>query len=249
MSREGDNPKPHFVELGNRKKIMVLKGEQSDIEIAPPHLSRTVNSLESFADVLKHEQTSANDEGGAIVSQVFVSENGVVGIIDQFDRAERVEMKFVPSSQMLELAKLKSATNQKMFVTALRSALHGCCSYPEMVNVARKIEFKRSSDGKTTVDHGRESLGRSVEKEVRSIAGDIPEELTFRVNLLSVPSDLNTQVELKFALDINVENETLMLIPMGDTEIRERNRVVAEITERLRQLVPESALVVSGTVS
>lgn len=244
QAREGDNPAPYFVELGGRRRLMILKGTSEEIESEPKALTRSVSTIESIASVLRHEE--AHDP--EVVSQVYVNETGIVAIIDQDDRTERVSMSFEYSSQYLELLKLKSATSQKAFVTALRSHLYGCCSYPDIVNIARKIEFNRTSDGKTSIEHGRESLGRQVEMAVRSVAGDIPEELTFRVNLFAVPSDLNTQVELKFALDIDVSNSTLMLLPTGDNETRERQRVINEIAQRVEQLVPEGTLVVSGKV-
>lgn len=271
QAKAGDNPTPHLVDLGRRQKLMVIKGEPKEIETAPPYLTRTARSLDSLAQIIRHENKSYPlvstagviadlklSEGDAIelatqeihkTSQVYVDETGVTAILDEYDRAERVKMAFTYSAQFLALQSLQKLTNQKVFITTLRSALNGCCSYPDIIRIVRKIQFKRSNDGAKTVEHGRESLGRSVEMAVQSIDGDnIPEELTFRVNLFSTPSDVPSQVELSFALDINVENEGLTLIPIGDIEARERLRVLTEIAHRLEELVPEGTLVASGTV-
>jgi hypothetical protein len=251
QARAGDNPAPQMIELGRRKKLMVLKGKSEEIESAPPYLTRTAKSLDSLAQIIRHENIVDPDgTGDATHSQVYVDESGVTVILDEYDRAERLKMSFAYSAQYVALQSLQKITNQKLFIATLRGALHGCCSYPDIIRIVRKIEFKRSNDGVKTIEHGRESLGRSVEMAVQSIDGDkIPEELTFRVNLFSTPSDVPSQVELSFALDIDVTNEGLTLIPIGDIETRERLRVLTEIAHRLEELVPEGTLVASGTVS
>lgn len=256
QAKAGDNPEPRFVDIGKRKRLMILKGKVKEVQTEPAKLVRKVTTLDSIASIIRHEGArqpiivQEGDAEGSIVSlsQVYVSESGVTVVLDETDRTERVTMDFAFSPQFQALKRLEQPTNQKALVTALRSALYGCCGYIDIVNVVRKIQFNRTSDGKTTVEHGRESLGRSVEKAVQSMGGEIPEELTFVVSLFSVPSDVPTRIELRYAIDIDVDNENIKLVPIGDIETRERQRVINDIAERLDDLVPSGTLVVSGTV-
>lgn len=239
QSEEARNPAPHVLDLGARDRLVTLNGTQSYIKKDPPRCSRSLSSLESVAVLLsKHGTENA---------VTYVDFDGISGFLDDEDRIEQFMMNFESSAQIQALNLCGSGMTQRGLVRVLRTSLAGCVRHESIVPLVRQIEFNVDRGSRSELKTNSESMGRSVEKQVRAKAGEIPDELRMTLPLFSVPHDMVTDIEITCAVEIDMDAEKISLIPTSDSLERERNRVVGEIRERLASLVPEGrGIVLAG---
>lgn len=239
-SDEFANRKPQVEKLGPRKQAVTLNGNR-EIEILDPE------PLVRIADTLGSVATLVNEFGGDKPT-FYVNHEGVAVVLDDCDRVERVSMKFQESVQFATLKQLESGRDQRTVVRLLRTTLAGCVDHNEFLGMVRQLEFDVNRGMRADVQHTKESLGRSVEKEVRSRAGEMPESVRVRVPLFTVPHDINTTIELECAITLDIDNEKIAIEATGDTLERERKRVLLDIIGHLDSLVGDNAVVVFGSL-
>lgn len=196
------------------KAILNVRGEAKEISISPPARSHCIGSLESFCEAI----ATWGDE-----CKVFVNDKQAVAVLrDVEDRRDTLTMPLKLHPQFAFVKTMKGQQQQKQIVRWLRHDLAGCV--PEgLVSIFRVLEFKRSNDGSSRTEHGRESLGRSVEAAVNN-AENIPETFNLTVPVLDIA--FSTAEPIRCSVDIDVAAGTIAIDPVpGQLEQAMRNAI------------------------
>ncbi|MEO1526713.1 MAG: hypothetical protein AAFX06_14860 [Planctomycetota bacterium] len=235
------NRKPEVESPRGRFRYITIDGKREIEELRPVGLEHSSHSLSSINDLI--------EQFGGDKPTVYVAPDGVRVLLDNNDREEWIAMQFEKSPQALALAKLADGVGQKELIKTLRTDLAGCYPTELFLPIVRNLTFNAGSTAQATREHGRDSLGSTVDRTVAANAGDIPEVLRFQFPLYTVPHDVVTDITLECAIDIDMDSGRISVIPTGDTLAREEKRILNEIVGQLDALVEDKALVVLGEVS
>jgi hypothetical protein len=150
---------------------------------------------------------------------VFVGacEDGVsvMCYLDELDRKETVRMTVEYSQAYAAFVKLNDWQKQKLVVTTLRDQLFGSTE-SGLLGKLRSLDFTRRNDGTKTIEHGRESMGRSIELAVQSKNGEIPEKVTFRIPMFASRDFSKFIATCDCSLDLDASMEAIRFVPTGD---------------------------------
>lgn len=238
---EAANPKPIVRKVNPRLRKVYYAGIAEDEEVDRPlakHKLNTIDSLARFAENF-----------GQDPSVLYLAEDGIKLVLDDADRQEMAWMGFEYSPQFTAMMGLQNGLSQKALVRTLRTVMAGCVRNDDIIKIIRQIEFDVNRGSRSAVSHTQESMGRSIEKQVRAQAGELPEEIRFVLPMFSTPADVNTDIELVLAVEIEMEAEKIALTPTGNSLQRERQRVMGEIFHKLESVMPEKVVIVEGSVS
>lgn len=86
-----------------------------------------------------------------------------------------------------------------------------------LLNAIRQLSFQRKSDGGSTIEHGKESLGREVEDEVQGRT-DIPERFVLLSPVFLLAN--SPVLPIRMGLEINVETCQLAIRPLPDEIVK-----------------------------
>jgi len=209
-------------------KGWLSKGQDlREIEIPPQERLHGIYTLSSLVELVASSEIAEAPE-------VFCSEHGAHAILGR-SRREGALLPFTPSErwQALEgLARDGGAMSVPSAVKLLRFGLHGTGT-EAVVQALRRVDFKRSSDGASVTEHGRESLGRSVEAAVQQ-ADSIPEEFSVEVPVFSTPGTLAAStLAVRCGIYLDVLNETVQIRPLADELARAKHAAVQQIADTL----------------
>jgi hypothetical protein len=168
---------------------------------------------------------------------VWYSRNGVVCLINDYQRRDRVSFAFNLSPQvnlLLELQKSRAWYSQKDFIRLLKVDLAGCLALAgNLLDVVRAVKFVNNAAGETVVAHGKTSVGRSIQQEVTG-AGALPEYVTVDVPAFA-QATVPYRSQVKCSLDVDPANATFQLTPLpGDVE-----KAVADCEKKLGSHIGE----------
>jgi len=114
-----------------------------------------------------------------------------------------------------------------------------------VITALRQIDFTRTSAGKSHVEHGKESLGRSVEAAVQQ-ADKVPEDFVVRVPVYTNPGAGAFLVEVRVMLYLDLEGQQVVLQTMPD-ELEKAHQVAqARLHEALVANCPKGTPVFYG---
>lgn len=131
------------------------------------------------------------------------------------ERRDRMLLHVPYSNAFKQLVKLTNWHKQRDVVFALRDQLFSSAESGLLAKL-RSIDFSRKNDGTRTVEHGRESLGRSIENAVQSKNGEIPERTSFHIPMFST-GDFNMFAKnIECTVDLDASNETIRFVPQND---------------------------------
>ncbi len=168
---------------------------------------------------------------------LWYSRVGLVLIVDDATRRDRVSMSLEFSPQMLLLQSLERETKwytQAQFLSLLRVKLGACLiNHPALIPSLRKIKFRTSSEGGSEIVQAKASVGKSLSAEL-SGAEPIPEEVTLSVSIFNGRAEYS---EIVCSLDVDPEKVTFSLTPLAgavEDAIREgesqlRNVIASEM--------------------
>jgi len=192
-------------------KVFVRHGETYAVEDVPP--PRRNHTVWGFADVT----AAATDADMAKAPELYHDHGEIVVVLDRNDRRDHVTAPLIETDR---LTTLQSLADGKRFtvrdaVKLLRFDLHGT-GVDSVISAIRKIDFTRKSDGGASVDHGRETLGRSVEAAVQQ-ADSIPEEFRVTTPVYSNPGlkDLST-VTVRCGVYLDMQGECIEIRVLAD---------------------------------
>lgn len=182
------------------------KVEFHEVEPKPRH--HRMHDLPSLCAAIKDKTVCPDPE-------VYLNAAGVVVLCDRAKRHETVALRLMLSTRFQTLSALQAGKRctPKEAVRLLRYDLHGC-GIETVLGGLRRLDFQRSSTGKAHHEHGKDSLGRSVEMKVQNAEG-IPEDFVVAVRVFAAPGpDFVAQVGV--GLEIDFENQGVILRTLPD---------------------------------
>ena len=133
---------------------------------------------------------------------------------------------------------------QQQVVAAMRTTLAGTFDDAKLLPIFRRLDFQRRNDGGKSIAHAGESLGKSIEARAQSASGEIPETLVFDLNVYG--NILTPSVTLRFALDVDANQELIKISPVGDC-IPDAYKVASRsIVADLKTKLPKALVVCCG---
>lgn len=180
----------------------------TEMNVPPPARKPTLGSLQSFVDVV-------NDETIAGSPEVYVSPSKVIAFLENSDRKECATL---PLTETVRFGMLRALIAPKLLdprelVKLLRFQLHAAGNDP-LIRALARVDFTRTSSGKSSQEHGRESLGRSVEAAVQS-AEQVPETFNIAVPIWSTPGlqGFAASVQIGIYLDLDAQKIEVRVLP------------------------------------
>jgi len=194
---------------GDDRQVILSEGGTHTLhELPPPRRQHIVHSVD---DLLR-----AAKRWGDKKCAVWHDEKQAVLVVNDGERRDVVALPLTFSDKFKTLAGLKGSAavfDHRKLVRLLRHDLAGSVGDLILPRV-RKIAFKRSSDGGRDIQHGKESLGRSVEETIQGV-DDFPDGFACLLTVYSTAgTTLNCRVEL--SLDVDVTNEQFRVEPLPD---------------------------------
>jgi hypothetical protein len=220
-------------------------GQWELVEVPPPPRNHMVETVEDLIALAKYAQGFSGDDGGP---SVWHDEKLIVLAWQDGDVRDRASMPLRFSPQFELLKKLSAAAQpltHRELVQLLRVDLAGTTP-PGLLNSVKQIKFMRNEEGHSTVSNGSESLGRSVEAEVRSTLDEIPEQvnLSIQVYLNQGENDQRWPVVCDLQADVQTQRFVFRALP-GEIE----QAILwhqGTIRQRLQMGVGESVPVYAG---
>lgn len=216
-----------------RKRWIEHGGELEGLELPAPDRE---HKLHGYDDVV----AAARDSVIAPGPELYFDAAGVVLVLDRHDRRARVTMPLVESERFKLLRALRAQAHslaQKAAVKLLRYDLHGT-GVETVLQALRVLDFSRTSDGTRTVEHGKESLGRTVEARVQR-ADKVPESFKVTTPVWSNAGLRGIEAAVEVGLFLDMDDEKVELRVLAD-EI-DRALVVAQtaLREKLAKDLPD----------
>lgn len=240
---------------GRERLVRMPGGEVQRIPIPPAPRHHIAGDLESFIGMLEAVSNPEDASAAVFVTPLDAAAFGldhdvdsvaICGVFDFEDRRDNVCLMVPFSAALKSLAKLFAPQPQKVVVQELRDSLHDVVD-AALLPSFRSLDFSRRSDGSRIVEHGRESLGRSVEAAVRSKHGEIPESIEMDLPIFCGEPFDRFRYRISVSIDIDSASERIRFIPRGDDLGRCFQKageyLASEIHERL-----SGQLVVVGTI-
>lgn len=189
------------------KHVYFLVGPEGHAEkqVAEPEPLKA--TMATPQELLKFIIDNVSDQVGLIV----YDETKAVFFPDATRRASAT-CPLKPSEPWQILSRLESsaALDQKALVRLLQIKFRGVLQDSDNVIAAfRNLKFSSKSDGASTVNHGKSTMGKSLQAEV-SGEKDLPKELVFKVQ---VYENFAHAVDVICFVDIDAENATFKLTP------------------------------------
>lgn len=162
----------HVYAIRNREN-----GELKWREAAPATRSHTAFDLSAVIDFAKRFHTPDSP------CAVWYSRNAVKCVINEEEsRRDHITLPLKPSVPMAKLMELETRSlviPQAAAVLMLRTTFYNCV--PEaFVATIRRLKFRTNDAGSGVVEHGRSSVGRTLESEITG-EGALPEYVVFSV--------------------------------------------------------------------
>lgn len=221
---------------GGDESIVYLPGDTEPriIEHKPRPRSYTATTIGAFCAMVTRLGSNRD-------TMVLVSLSGAVAILDEGDgrRRERVRLRANINEAAGEIGRWQGEHwhSQAELIRSLRTTLRDTYSPADLLPTLRQIKFSKRTDGASEVQHGRESMGASIERQV-SGAGDLPEDVVFSTPWFDPIGDATPpEAAVTCALDIDTESAGFMLKPViADIRRAELDAVAwlaTEIAERV----------------
>lgn len=197
-------------------KYAIVKPDGSlDIrDVAFPPRTHTLGRLDQVSEFVKDAT-----ERLSCKPVIWYSPEKIVVILDDVagHRKNRAELVLKPTREVLTLEALAKGVDQKKLIRALRVPLFDALGDDgiALVKVLRVLDFNETRTGHGTIEHKRESMGRDIESEIRSAAGDIPESIVFKLRLIEDPA-LTRRFQVICALDVEVQEREFFVAPLGN---------------------------------
>lgn len=207
--------------------LLVVTPDGTAAQYTKPSPARThqLDSLEAFRDVML--SMSISNE-----ATVWHDEEVVRGLLGDQYREDQITLPLVKSEQFESLERAQhSWLDQRQLVETLRSTWRGVMPDP-LLPMVRRVEFKRTSDGGRSLEHGKESLGKGVEAEVSAL-GEIPEYVQATC-LVYQTAGVIFRCQVECCLTVDVDNQRFMIAPIPGKIEEAITAAAAWIGETLR---------------
>ena len=199
-----------------------IGSEVKDFEIPPMPRDHAVNSLQDMIAYVAENKSAV----------VWHGTDGVIAILDDLDRRDRVTFALAFSQRMetlRKLAKEKPTFDQTKFIRLLRIDLG--LDNTAVVAKFRKLDWENGDKARGDVKHGDARLSREVIAKVEGI-DQLPEEIRVPVPVYRQAGE-REEYEVLCAVEIDARNQTFQLLPLPDEIERVIDLHQADIRSRL----------------
>lgn len=168
--------------------------------------------------------------------EVYIAEGQITVLCNREDRRQRGVVRLFESRRFVLCQGYERdglAMQPREAVRFLRYSLHSA-NTGDLAKKLGRIDFTRSSSGRSHVDHGKESFGKAVEAAVQQ-ADDIPDRFVTTVPLWTNPgfSRFSAQIEWGLFLDLDAQNVHLQVL--SDECARVMAQVQLAVASELRE--------------
>lgn len=168
--------KTEVLELPERKGVYALVGPDGRAEIKTAGPAWRHEVLATPAELKNFVLTHRGEK-----SAIFYNENDLTFVFDENDRRDVASCGLVLSEPFRWLReKSGSHLDQKSVIRTLRVVFRGCLGNSEIIEVLKRLRFTGNGEVEGQVEHGKESLGRSITNAVTG-QGALPDEITLNV--------------------------------------------------------------------
>lgn len=222
------------IDVPQLRQVIIKSGDAWGLhDIAAPARDATFDTFESLV-------MACNDKKFAPDPEIYVDlgDDTVTVLLDRGQRHDTAKLALVPSDRwqfISSLAGEKDGMEPQEWVRQLRFKLpdSGC---ENLIRALRKVDFRRRADGSVEVEHGRSSLGKSVENVVQG-REDIPEFIDVKVSMFTDIS-FDSRVTIRLGIHIDVIEESVVIAPLADELARAGEAVAKRLTDELRAALP-----------
>lgn len=224
---------PHKLDTGSRNaSTYLIDGKQQTFLHDPP---KRAARLVGVADLV----LALTDPVIAPAPEVYHSEAVVTALLNRDRREDSVSLS-LPLTEtfghLMALSHKGTKLSPKDMIKFLRNSFGLVC--PEhVVSALRRIDFTRTSAGKSHVEHGKESLGRSVEAAVQQ-ADQVPEGFVVRTRVYSTPG-VHHVAEVKLSLYLDLDDQAVEIRVLPDELVAAMQGAQAVLHETLVRLLEE----------
>lgn len=218
-----DSPDPRhmLIATGNTTTTFPIKRPRASVFL----------DLASFIDAVE-----ANTAAGE--AEIYHTADMVCCVMNKDDRWDTLLLKLETTQHWQTLLALTTAAafSQKQAVRLLRHdlAAAGC---EAMLAALRRIDFTRRADGTRTIEHGRESLGKSVENAIQN-ADQIPADFRAWTAVYSTPG-CAWPVEIPLTVDLDAEAERIIVAVLPDAMAKALDDTQDRLHHALQDALPE----------
>jgi hypothetical protein len=224
-------------ELDRHRKTYIRQGDELLDVLDWPARNRGSN-IESLEDL----EVVLNKLGK--IPELYVCEERIEAFLDGESALDWFILK-LEKGERFEALGSGFRGSPKVLARTLRRMLGGEEGIDRFIESIRKVDFTRTSSGKSHVEHGRESLGRSVEAEVRQ-AQDIPTEFNVTVPVFSnIGFTVASRVTVTLLVELDLDEGEIAIFPAAEEIPSAKRRALSAVANLLRAKF-DDALVVQG---
>lgn len=182
-------------------------------EAEPQPRQHKASDLATIARFVSDHSDHAEVDGVELGPVVWYSRSGVVALLKDDQRRDRVAILLNPSPQMVTLSDLAGKEpwhDHPGFVRLLRIKLADTLSLAgNLVDIVRQVKFNVTTDGQSRVGHGKASIGKSIESELVG-TGAVPETVTLTVQVFDGHP---WRANVSCAIEIDSASQKFQLLP------------------------------------
>lgn len=218
------------------RKVFVHDGQTMHEHDLPPV------ERDGFLDGIDDIVLAAQDGDMCADPEIFHNASAITLVCDRHDGHETMTMPLRLSNRwtlLNRLAQDQQSMPARQLIRMLRFELSGA-GCDGVISAMRRIDFTRTSDGRSSVEHGRESLGRSVEAAVQQ-ADKVPEtfDVVLPIYMNAGLRDVST-VAVQCGIHIDVHDETILVRPLADeleaAQVKAQSAIGDLLRVRLEQI-------------
>lgn len=198
-------------QVGHKVKIWA-NGKLEDVVLDPKPRCHSLSSLKALLDFGTNVTDGKHGKGPSPVA--WMNHDGISIVVNDADRRDMASltMPITPQFQLLNSGNTAQPRSQADFVKFLRIEMDGTLPDKTLLSLLREMKFENNTAGNANIQHGRESMGKSIEAQVLGLSS-IPEEITVSVRVFAVP-DILVRCNIRCAIDIIVINGQFRLVPL-----------------------------------
>ena len=190
------------------------------------------------ADINDYVQFAV-DNLDADVPHAFVSSCGVTVILNGDDRSSLVDVAVcdLVTTDEYDILNDCQSFSHREFIRAIRTKLYDALPVDKrdaLLKVLAKLRYESNKGGTSEVGMGRANYGASVANEMASEVGDLAqfERMTLKVRVFTDPA-VTVRYEVPVVMDVDAENRTFTLTPIGDALQSAVDETLSEIKSRI----------------
>lgn len=206
-------------------------GETERVTAQLPARDHLFFELASFIAAVEFYAVKSGDQ-----PVVWVHSTAVVAVLDDDDqRRHSLKMALTYSDQY---AAIRNNSGDSFTQSALIKWLKANFALDiKLLAALRKVDFTRTGSGNSSREHGRETLGRSVEAAVQGTE-EIPESFTVNIPAYS-NSGLRAKFPMELRINIDVENHEFELFAGPNEECMFQEQATDQVLQVLKDRLPE----------